>query len=236
MIIDVDKKPKAKFVVLKPQINDLEIQEIVNKKKTKFFRHMLKTPKPSEVHVHSVILVYEPLMILSGRYKADFLRKAIHEIKIERNVKEIILGDGVFPASNFVTGNGIGSKLRKNTVSLNVEEHVYVEEEKEITVDHHGEPRNFTYKVDTKDVENYPKRTLKKNTVKEFEITEDEAVKILAKSLQERESFEDVRDLNESLTVDEIVTIYVPIYEARLVGPKKKVEILRFDTIRKKML
>ena len=175
-------------------------------------------------------------MVLSGVYDADFLRKSVHDLKVDHIVKEVIIGEGVFPASNFDTGGGFGSKLRKNTVPLELEEHVFVAEEKEITLDHHGEPRNFTYKVDAKDVENYPKRVLKKNTVKEFEITEEAAIKQLAKSLQTHETFEDVRDLNESLTVNEIATIYVPIYEARLIGPKKKVEILRFDAIKKKLL
>ena len=54
--------------------------------------------------------------------------------------------------------------------------------------------------------------------------------------MQTHEAFEDVRDLNENLTINEITEIYVPIYEARLIGPKKKVEILRFDAVKKKVL
>lgn len=236
MIVDTDKKQKTKVIVLKPHIDNLEIQELVEKKKTDFFRHLLRKPDKSEVHVHSLTLVYEPLMILSGAYNADFLRKSIHEVKVDHNVKEVFFADGVFPASNYTTSNKFGSKLRKNSVPLELEEHVFVEEEKEITLDHHGETRNFTYKVDAKDVENYPKRILKNNAVKEFEITEDGAIKKLVSSLQTHETLEDVRDLNESLVIHEITTIYVPIYEARLVGPKKKVEILRFDAIKKKLL
>jgi len=38
------------------------------------------------------------------------------------------------------------------------------------------------------------------------------------------------------LTVNEINEIYVPVYEARLIGPKKKVGILRLDAVRKKVL
>ena len=54
--------------------------------------------------------------------------------------------------------------------------------------------------------------------------------------MQTREKFEDVRDLNDSIMVNEITKIYIPIYEARLVGPNKKVKILRFDAIKKKLL
>ena len=236
MIVDTEQKSKTKVIVLKPHVDNLEIQELVEKKKTDYFRHLFRKPDKSEVHIHSLTLIYEPLMIISGQYNADFLRKTTHEVKVDHNVKEIIFGEGIFPASNHTTLEKFGSKLRGNTVPLELEEHVFVVEEKELVLDHHGETRKFSYKVDAKDVENYPNRILKKNTVKEFEMTEETAIKKLASSLQTHEKLEDVRDLNENLVVNEITKIYVPIYEARLIGPKKKVEILRFDAIKKKFL
>ena len=218
-------------------MNEIEIQGMVDTKKADCFRHLLRKPDKSKVHVHSLTLIYEPLMILSGQYKADFLRKMIHKIKVDHNVKEVVFGEGIFPSSHYSAASAkFGSKFRGNTVSLELEEHVFVEEEKEIVVDHHGKIRQFAYKVNTKDVENYPRRILKKNVVKEFEITEETAIKKLTQLLQTHEAFEDVRDLNENLTINEITEIYVPIYEARLIGPKKKVEILRFDAVKKKVL
>jgi len=35
---------------------------------------------------------------------------------------------------------------------------------------------------------------------------------------------------------NEIIELYVPIYEARLIGPKKNVRLMRIDSIRKKVL
>ena len=55
-------------------------------------------------------------------------------------------------------------------------------------------------------------------------------------------SFEDsrwadeVRKLEEEFVLREISEVYVPIYEARLIGPKKKVGIIRIDSVRKKVL
>ena len=236
LIVDVAKKPKSKIIVLRPQAEISQVKEIIDKKKTRAFRRFLKTPEPHEVHVHSLTMIYEPLMILSGKYSADFFRKALHEVKVDQNVKDLVFEDGIFSASNFSTSSRIGGKIRKNMVPINLEEHVFVEKETEIVLDHHGEERNFSYKVNTKDVESYPKRTLKKNTVRDFEITEEVAIKKLAKELQTHEQFDDVRDLNEHLKVDEIVIIYVPIYEARLIGPRKKVEILRYDAVKKELL
>jgi len=33
-----------------------------------------------------------------------------------------------------------------------------------------------------------------------------------------------------------LLEIYIPIFEARLIGPKKRIKILRIDAIRKKIL
>ena len=44
------------------------------------------------------------------------------------------------------------------------------------------------------------------------------------------------RNLVEKVVVNEIIELYVPIYEARLIGPKKNVRIMRIDGIRKKVL
>jgi hypothetical protein len=45
-----------------------------------------------------------------------------------------------------------------------------------------------------------------------------------------------MRDPKEKIEINEIQEIYVPIYEARLVGPKKQVKLLRLDAIRKEVI
>ena len=46
--------------------------------------------------MHSVKFFYEAILKVSAKYNADFFRKAIHPIKVDYNVSEVILGDGVF--------------------------------------------------------------------------------------------------------------------------------------------
>ena len=70
---------------------------------------------------------------------ANYFRKATHSISVDSNVSEVILGDGIFPVrtkSNFK--NAIVGKRGKNKVDLKLEEHVFVENEDELTFDHHG--------------------------------------------------------------------------------------------------
>lgn len=216
----------------------LEAKEYVEKKKTKLFRYFLKKPKKNEVHAPSLELTYEPFMFISGTYLADYYRKAFHPIKVDANVREVKLGDGIFSIDEKSSiRKRIQRSRAKNTIQLEVEEHVYVNEKKEICLDHHGMERSFSYKVDIKYLERYPDVVLEQNKTKQFEITIEAAIKKLAESLRGIEiDFQEVRDLNEQLTIDEIVEVYVPVYEARLVGPRKKVEILRLDGIKKKEL
>ena len=91
--------------------------------------------------------------------------------------------------------------------------------------------------MSSKLIESYPRRTLEKtkNNVKKPEITYDAAAKRLIDKLKKSVSV-GRRNLEEKTTIDEIIELYVPIYEARLIGPKKNVRIMRIDGMRKKVL
>ena len=194
-------------------------------------------------HVHSIKLSYEAFLILSGKYTADYFRKVIHTISVEPSVKEVSLGDTIFPIKRGKTIFGkLGTKIkssakRKNQIDLELEEHVFLEEEQEIAFDHHGKEIKMPYKMSSRLIESYPKRTLQntKNVVKKPEITYDAAVQRLITKLKKSVSI-GTRSLEEKINVNEIIELYVPIYEARLVGPKKSVRLMRIDGIRKKIL
>ena len=234
---------KIKTVVLRPSMDFDETREIIENKKTSHFRAMLQKPKKADVHVHSIKLSYEAFLILSGKYSADYFRKVIHTISVEPVVKEVILGDTIFPIKRGKTIFGkLGTKIkssakRKNQIDLELEEHVFLEEEQEIAFDHHGKEIKMPYKMSSRLIESYPKRTLQntKNIVKKPEITYDAAVQRLVSKLKKSVSI-GTRNLEEKINVNEIIELYVPIYEARLVGPKKSVRLMRIDGIRKKIL
>ncbi len=233
-----NKDYESKVIVLKKNIDDADAREIVEKKKTGVFRALLKKPKQEEVHLHSLKLNYEAIMMISGSYTADFFQKAIHPIKVDYNVQEVVLGEGVFPIrSKTKFQKALSSKKGKNKVDLKLEEHVFINEEGTIYFDHHGQEIKFPFKLDSKSVENYPTRILAVHdqNVKSPELTKDAAIKKITKKLK-KPIKTDVRDLNDEIIINEISEIYVPIYEARLIGPKKKVGILRIDAVRKKVL
>ena len=228
----------VKTIVLRKNIDESAAMEIVEQKKTKPFTSLLSRTKKEEVHVHSLKLYYECILMVSGKYIADFFRKATHTISVDSNVNEVVLGDGVFSVrSKSSLEKAFVGKRGKNKIDLNLEEHVFVEEEDELTFDHHGREIKFPFKINSKTVENYPKRLLEKNesNVKKPEITYDAAINKL-QSLLKKPMETDVRKLNDEFVLREITEVYVPIFEARLVGPKKKVGIIRIDAVRKKIL
>ncbi|KAG2474352.1 MAG: hypothetical protein NPMRTHETA2_320007 [Nitrosopumilales archaeon] len=229
---------ETKTIVLKKRIDELIAADIIKEKKTTSFRGRLMRPKREEVHIHSIKLFYESVLSVSGKYVADFYRKATHTISVDSSVREIVLGDGIFPIrtkSGFA--KAFSRKKAKNKVDMRLEEHVFIEEEGQIFFDHHGKEIHFPYKINSKTIENYPKRILQNNepNVKRSELKHEAVIDKLSKKLK-KPLDPDVRNLNDELIVNEINEIYVPVFEARLIGPKKKVGILRLDAVRKKIL
>ena len=176
--------------------------------------------------------------MVSGKYVADYFRKATHSISVDSNIREIILGDGTFPIrSKSSFKKAFVGRRGKNKIDLKLEEHVFVEEEDELTFDHHGRNIESPFKINSKTIENYPKRLLQQNesNIKKPELTNDAAIEKLQSHLK-KPLETDVRDITEEFVLREITELYVPIFEARLIGPKKKVGIIRIDAVRKKIL
>ena len=71
--------------------------------------------------------------------------------------------------------------------------------------------------------------------IKNSELTHDDVIKKL-QSFLKKPLKDEVRKLEEEFVLREISEVYVPIYEARLIGPKKKIAIIRIDAVRNKIL
>ena len=228
----------VKTIVLRKNMDDVLASEMIEQKKTSPFKSLLSRPKKDDVHVHSLKLYYECIVMASGKYVADYYRKVTHTISVDSNVNEIIFGDGVFPVrtkSNLE--KAFVGKRGKNKVDLKLEEHVFVEGEDELAFDHHGQLIKFPFKINSKTVENYPKQVLEQNqpNVKKSEFTHVAAIEKLQSELKKPMDVE-VRELNDEFVLRDISEVYFPIFEARLLGPKKKVGIIRIDAVRKKIL
>ena len=227
-----------RIVVLKSIVDNVDAAKIIGDKKTSVFKSLLKKPKKSEVHVDSIRLFYESILKVSGMYEADFFRKATHTVSVESNVKEILFGGKNFSIKekSALRKAFVGS-CGKNKVDIPLEEHVFVEEIDELYFDYSGTEINFPFKINSKTIETYPDKVLSDNAhaIKKPKITYDSAIQTLKDTIK-KPLHNEIRNLKEKFTIIETAEIYVPIYEARLTGPKNKVGILRLDAVRKKIL
>ena len=88
---------KTKVISLKPHLDYDVAEEMVESRKVKLFQTLLHKPKKSEIHLHSLTLHFEAILLLSGKYSVDFIRDASHTLSVDKNVQEVIINDEVFP-------------------------------------------------------------------------------------------------------------------------------------------
>lgn len=228
----------VKTIVIRKNLEEEDAMKIVEQKKTDPFKSLLSRPKNEDIHIDSLKLCYESSLIVSGKYTANYFRKAVHSIDVDSNVYGVALGDAVFPVrSKSGLEKAFVGKKGKNKVDLSLEEHVFVEEEDELTFDHHGIEVELPFKIDSKTIENYPEKILEDGSfvIRKREFSYDSAIDKLQFHLK-KPMEKDVRDLKDEFTLHDITEVYIPIFEARLSDLKKKVEIIRIDAVRKKIL
>ena len=98
-------------------MDEAEAASIVEDKKTSPFKSLLSRPKKEEIHSHSLKLYYECILMVSGKYIADYYRKATHTISVDHNIKDVVLGDGLFPIRSKSGFNPFSGKRSKNKKS-----------------------------------------------------------------------------------------------------------------------
>ena len=118
-----------------------------------------------------------------------------------------------------------------------MQERVMLENTADVSFDHHGKEMNLSYNDTLKLLEKHPKKTIyeDKDSIRRPEITVESAkLKLITKLKKPADS--GIKSSEETFEFRDVLEIYVPIYEARLIGPKKRVKILRIDAVRKKVL
>ncbi len=231
-------KRDCKIAVLRKRVDEAAAREAVEANKAKAFRSFLAKPKKKDVHVHSMDLYYEPILVVSGRYYADYYRSATHVISVDSDVMEVVFGDDVFQArTKSRLEKTFAVRRGKNKIDLPLEEHVFVRREDRMAFDHHGRAIKIPFDMGSEDVEHRPKALLSRNEskVRRHEITPDEAAAKLLDAIKLRPD-PGARDVSEKFSLREVTELYVPVFEAVLAGPKRKAGKMRLDAVRNKIL
>ena len=228
---------KVKIISLKPLLDSDAAEEMIDSRKVKSFQTLLHKPKKSDIHLHSLNLHFESILLLSGKYSVDFIRDAEHTLSVDKDVQEVIISDEVFPVKK---KHGVLSKLEpsfKNKIKILMQERVMLENTADISFDHHGKEINLSYNDTLKLLEKHPKKTINedKESIRKPELTIAAAKSKLISKLK-KPADAGTKSSEEIFDFRDILEIYVPIYEARLIGPKKRIKIVRIDAVRKKIL
>ncbi|MDI1495286.1 MAG: hypothetical protein K8823_592 [Cenarchaeum symbiont of Oopsacas minuta] len=210
--------------------------KLVDSKKSSQFGTPFGRPKKSQIHIHSVSLVYEPILMVSGSYSANYYRKTIHPIKVDNNVEEVVIGPDIFEVRKRSKLSKLVNSSGKRIIDLDLEEHVFVKNKGVLYLDHHGRRLEaMPYTIDSKSIESYGSKILAREKTREHEVEHDDAAIMLKRILKNMPKSK-IKNLEEHFDLEKISMLYVPVYEARLVGPSKKIRIMRIDAARKKIL
>ena len=237
-------KDVTKKVVLSMVISHDEAMATFEQKKTSQFKSLLSRTSRDDIHIRSMNLMYECVIIISGKYHADYYRKAIHTISVTSNVKEIVIGDLVFSVRrSSAMKKALAGKRGKDKADITLEEHVFVDKHDNMTFDTTGTiiEKPQPYKISADTIELYPDVVLRQNAerIQQPNFDYDTAIKALGSSLQEgavEDDHHSVRDLNTEFSLDEITEVYIPVYESLLDGPHGKAAVMRLDAARNKLL
>lgn len=228
-----------KITVLRTMAKPNDAQDSIEQKKTSFFGSALRRPKPDEVTVKPAQLIYEQVVFISGKLEIDFYRTTSYKIQIDEDVREVIIGETTFP---ILPESGVWEKVGKKMkegVGVHKQDLVLPSQERVVEtisdsmyLDCYGKVTNFQHHIDSKIVENYPKKILDihEGNIRKIELTEDAIIQKLAQKIRTPLDI-DIEVISQDFVVDEYTEIYLPIYEARAFDIKNREAVIRLDAV-----
>ena len=100
-------------IVYETPIDPAVARVAAEKNKSKLFRKFLfRLNNPEDIEFVSIMKYYEPFVVVSGKYFIDYYRKCRYSVKVDRDVKEVILFDRTFiPAQSYTSAGDRNVRL-----------------------------------------------------------------------------------------------------------------------------
>jgi len=126
-MLQVETLPQSivdiKTIILKPRLDQGEIQLIGEKIKSQLFSKFGFKPKPDEIKLLASEEYFEPYLFISGKYVLDYCKKHVIEAEVDNKTTRL-----------FVAGQEFNSKVtdpktRRRVVEMTGEEHVHYEKQ-----------------------------------------------------------------------------------------------------------
>jgi hypothetical protein len=196
---------ERKTVVYETRVDPTVTKVAAEKLKDRLFtRFGFLKPKPEETQFVSMDKYYEPYMMISGRYAIDYFRKCLYAIKVDKQVREVILLDHKFEPQQSTDS----SVKDHNVITLEGEERIMKQDEASLVLDKSGQDVTLE-EIPAAPSERDPKKILTEFGIEE--IAENADLDIIRSRIFKRPN--DIKRLvKELFEVTERLIIYTPRY------------------------
>jgi len=194
-----------KTIVYETLVDPTVIKVTGEKLKTQLFsRFGFFKPNRDDIQFVSINKYYEPYVVISGKYAIDYYRKSAYTVKLDKEVREVILLNQQFDPEQSIDSYGQSHKV----IRLDGEERLMKEFNASLILDRSGEDVTLE-RLPSAPSERNPEKILTEFGAEE--IPEDEDLNIIQSKILKRPN--DIsRIVNELFEVNERVVIYTPRY------------------------
>lgn len=232
----VDKSPSherivyRKTIVYETLVDPTVIKLNGEKLKTRIFTEFFfLKPHREDIQFVSINKYYEPFIVISGKYAIDYYRKSAYAVKLDKEVREVILLNQQFKPEQSKDPYG----ENRSVIKLEGEERIMKEFNASLILDRSGQDIS-PERLPSAPSERNPEKLLTECDVEE--IAEDADLKFIQSRILKRPK--DInRIVNELIEVNERVVIYTPrfrlVYKNTITGREK---IIEFDGVTAKRI
>ena len=223
-----EKIVKRKSIVHEVNLDPTMIRIAGEKLKLQLFAKFgFFKPKSDEIQFISSELYYEPYLVINGKYFIDYYRKCAYSIKIDEEIKEVVLFKKTFQPKQSNSG-----KKRKQ-IEITGEERLTNEAKAFMVLDKDGK------KAIINNIQSAPSAKNSKSVIKKFKIKElpkDFEINFLRNKIARRPK-NPSKILQEVFEVSERTVIYAPRFKLYYKNIKTDEEkVLLLDGITSKRL
>jgi len=196
---------ERKTIVYETLVDPTVIKVTGEKLKAQLFSKLgFFKPNREEIQFVSINKYYEPYVVISGKYSVDYYRKSAYTVKLDKEVREVIILNQQFEPGQSIDSYGQGQKV----IKLDGEERIMKEFSASLILDQSGEDVTLE-RLPSAPSERNPEKILTESGAEE--IPEDEDLNIIQSKILRRPNDMN-RIINELFEVNERVVIYTPRY------------------------
>lgn len=206
----------AKTIVLKPRLDQGDVQLIEEKIKTRLFSRFGLKPKPKDVQLLSSETYFEPYLIIGGKYALDYCKSHVFNVNVNEKTTKVFVGGQPFESEQ------TDPNTKERVVRMKGEEYAHHERQTYFVLDRmKREIQPEKLPISPFDIQ---KESFKPDSnFKNIQISDDAQIAFLKRKIARRPASvaEIIREIFE---ITERTIVYYPMYELTFENAKNRKE------------